>query len=71
MTTIFNRPDRRLLTAILLLAVLITVGASAQETIDWGAAHGAFAMTTPGDTSMGTKAEIERLMRGASARVQR
>ncbi len=35
------------------------------------AAHGALAMTTPGDTSMATLAEVERLAGGGSARVQR
>ena len=43
--------------------------------IDWalrcGVAHGALAMTTPGDTSMATLAEVERLIRGGSARIAR
>jgi len=39
--------------------------------VDYGAAHGALAMTTPGDTTMATKAEVEALMRGKSARVKR
>jgi 2-dehydro-3-deoxygluconokinase len=39
--------------------------------IELGAAHGALAMTTPGDTSMATLAEVEALARGAGARVQR
>jgi 2-dehydro-3-deoxygluconokinase len=39
--------------------------------VEYGAAHGALAMTTPGDTSMATLAEVEALMRGGSARVQR
>jgi len=42
-----------------------------QRAVDYGAAHGALAMTTPGDTSMASRAEVERLMRGGSARVQR
>jgi 2-dehydro-3-deoxygluconokinase len=42
-----------------------------QQAVDYGAAHGALAMTTPGDTSMATKAEVENLIKGASARVQR
>jgi 2-dehydro-3-deoxygluconokinase len=42
-----------------------------QLAVDYGAAHGALAMTTPGDTSMATKAEVENLMKGGSARVQR
>lgn len=42
-----------------------------QWAVDCGAAHGALAMTTPGDTTMATLAEVERVMRGASARVTR
>jgi 2-dehydro-3-deoxygluconokinase len=42
-----------------------------QWAVDCGCAHGALAMTTPGDTTMATLAEVERLMRGAGARVQR
>ncbi len=36
-----------------------------------GVAHGALAMTTPGDTSMATLAEVERLMAGGSLKVRR
>ncbi len=39
--------------------------------VNYGAAHGALAMTTPGDTSMARKNEVEALMKGAGARVQR
>ena len=39
--------------------------------IEYAAAHGALAMTTPGDTSMATLAEVERLVNGGSARVVR
>jgi 2-dehydro-3-deoxygluconokinase len=43
--------------------------------IEWavrcGVAHGALAMTTPGDTSMATLAEVERAMQGGSARIAR
>ena len=39
--------------------------------VELGAAHGALAMTTPGDTSMASLAEVEALMRGSGARVQR
>jgi 2-dehydro-3-deoxygluconokinase len=39
--------------------------------VEYGAAHGALAMTTAGDTSMATLAEVERLVAGDSARVQR
>jgi 2-dehydro-3-deoxygluconokinase len=42
-----------------------------QLAVEYGAAHGALAMTTPGDTSMATKDEVEKLMKGAGARVQR
>jgi len=42
-----------------------------QQAVEYGAAHGALAMTTPGDTSMATRAEVERLMKGDAARVQR
>lgn len=43
----------------------------AQQAVDYGAAHGALAMTTPGDTSMATLREVEALVGGGSARVQR
>ena len=39
--------------------------------VEYGAAHGALAMTTPGDTSMATTAEVLRLAGGGSARVDR
>jgi 2-dehydro-3-deoxygluconokinase len=46
-------------------------GAGLQRAVDFGAAHGALAMTTPGDTSMASLKEIEALAGGGSARVQR
>ena len=49
---------------------LMTTG-DAEKAVNYGAAHGALAMTTPGDTSMATKKEVEALMAGAGARVQR
>ena len=49
---------------------LMTTG-DPQKAVDYGAAHGALAMTTPGDTSMADKNEVEKLMKGGSARVQR
>lgn len=49
---------------------LMTTG-DPQTAVNYGVAHGALAMTTPGDTSMASKAEVERLMSGAGARVQR
>jgi 2-dehydro-3-deoxygluconokinase len=42
-----------------------------EEALEYGVAHGALAMTTPGDTSMATLAEVERLAAGGSARVIR
>jgi 2-dehydro-3-deoxygluconokinase len=42
-----------------------------QWAVECGAAHGALAMTTPGDTSMATLAEVERVMKGGGARVAR
>ena len=39
--------------------------------VEYGAAHGALAMTTPGDTSMATLPEVEHLLGGGSARVVR
>jgi 2-dehydro-3-deoxygluconokinase len=49
---------------------LMTAG-DPQKAVDYGAAHGALAMTTPGDTSMVSKDEVEKLMKGGGARVQR
>jgi 2-dehydro-3-deoxygluconokinase len=49
---------------------LMTTG-DAEIAVNYGAAHGALAMTTPGDTTMATKAEVEALMKGKSARVKR
>ena len=46
-------------------------GQGAQRAVDYGAAHGALAMTTPGDTSMATLAEVEKVMKGGGARVAR
>ena len=43
----------------------------AQAAVDYGAAHGAFASTTPGDTSMVTRKEVEKVMKGGGARVVR
>lgn len=46
-------------------------GKGPQYAVDCGAAHGALAMTTPGDTTMATLAEVERVMKGGTARVSR
>lgn len=42
-----------------------------QKAVDYGAAHGALASTTPGDTSMATRKEIEKQIAGGGARVVR
>ena len=42
-----------------------------QYAVDCGAAHGALAMTTPGDTTMVTLSEVEKVMKGGGARVAR
>lgn len=43
----------------------------AAKAVEYGAAHGALAMTTPGDTTMATLSEVEKLVRGGSSRVDR
>ena len=43
----------------------------AQLAVEYGAAHGALAMTTPGDTSFASLAEVKKLVGGSSARVDR
>ncbi len=42
-----------------------------QKAVDYGAAHGALASTTPGDTSMATRKEVEKQIQGGGARVVR
>ncbi len=42
-----------------------------QEIVNYGAAHGALAMTTPGDTSMASLKEVEKLAKGGGARIER
>jgi 2-dehydro-3-deoxygluconokinase len=49
----------------------LLAGKGPQYAVECGAAHGALAMTTPGDTSMATLAEVERVMKGGTARVSR
>jgi 2-dehydro-3-deoxygluconokinase len=46
-------------------------GAGPQAAVDYGAAHGALAMTTPGDTSMASLSEVKKLAGGGGARVDR
>ncbi|MBV9290011.1 MAG: sugar kinase [Hyphomicrobiales bacterium] len=42
-----------------------------QAAVEYGAAHGALAMTTPGDASMANVKEVEAIMKGKGARVIR
>ncbi len=49
----------------------LMTGRGAQWAVECGAAHGALAMTTPGDTTTATLSEVERVMRGGGARVAR
>jgi len=53
------------------LAYGFLAGKGAQWAVDCGAAHGALAMTTPGDTTMVTLSEVEKVMKGGGARVAR
>ncbi len=53
------------------LAYALLTGKDLASAVEYGAAHGALAMTTPGDTSTATLAEVESLVRGAGARVRR
>jgi 2-dehydro-3-deoxygluconokinase len=46
-------------------------GQGPQWAVECGAAHGALAMTTPGDTSMVTLKEVLHVMKGAGARIAR
>jgi 2-dehydro-3-deoxygluconokinase len=46
-------------------------GQELQQCLELGAAHGALAMTTPGDTSMASREEVLALASGGSARVRR
>ena len=46
-------------------------GKGPQWAVECGAAHGALAMTTPGDTTMVTLSEVEKVMKGGGARVER
>ena len=53
------------------LVYAFLAGKSPEDAVRYGAAHGALAMTTPGDTSMVTLKEVEALMKGKGARVIR
>jgi 2-dehydro-3-deoxygluconokinase len=41
------------------------------EAVNYGAAHGALAMTTPGDTTTASLKEVEKVIKGGGARVDR
>jgi len=73
-----NRPDLEILDRVgggdsfasgLIYGFL--TGQGPQWAVDCGAAHGALAMTTPGDTSMATLKEVLQLMQGKGARIAR
>lgn len=42
-----------------------------EKAVNYGAAHGALAMTTPGDTTMANLKEVEKIVGGGGARVDR
>lgn len=46
-------------------------GKKPSAAVNYGAAHGALAMSTPGDTTMATLAEVEKAMKSTTARVDR
>ncbi len=49
----------------------LMAGKGPQWAVECGAAHGALAMTTPGDTTMATLDEVLQVMKGAGARIAR
>ena len=49
----------------------LLAGVPLATAVEYGAAHGALAMTTPGDTSMASAAEVLKLASGGGARVVR
>jgi 2-dehydro-3-deoxygluconokinase len=53
------------------MAYAFLAGMGPDTAVEYGAAHGALAMTTPGDTSMVTLAEVERAITAEGARVIR
>jgi 2-dehydro-3-deoxygluconokinase len=46
-------------------------GKDPQWAVECGAAHGALAMTTPGDTTMATLAEVLQAMKAQTSRIER
>jgi 2-dehydro-3-deoxygluconokinase len=53
------------------LVYALMEGKTAEEAVNYGAAHGALAMTTPGDTTTAGLKEVEKVMGGGGARVDR
>ncbi len=53
------------------LAFAFLAGMGPADAVEWGTAHGALAMTTPGDTSMVTAEEVARVARGGPGRIRR
>src|SRR5262249_18523611 len=49
----------------------LLAGQAPQWALECGVAHGALAMSTPGDTTMATLPEVLRAMKGPSARIDR
>jgi 2-dehydro-3-deoxygluconokinase len=49
----------------------LLAGKGPQEAVEYGAAHGALAQSTRGDTSMVTLEEVEHVVKGGSARIKR
>jgi len=49
----------------------LMTGKGAEWALECGVAHGALAMSTPGDTTMATLAEVLRVMKGPAARIDR
>jgi 2-dehydro-3-deoxygluconokinase len=49
----------------------LLTGASEQDAVNWGWAHGALLTTFPGDVTMSTVAQVKAFAKGGSARVQR
>ncbi len=46
-------------------------GKDPEKIVEYGAAHGALAMSTPGDTSMASLQEVEKIVAGGGARIDR
>jgi 2-dehydro-3-deoxygluconokinase len=46
-------------------------GKTPVQAVNYGAAHGALAMTTPGDTTTASLKEVEKVIKGGAARVDR